>query len=58
MYAIYDMNYYEQCVAVFDTLKEVADFFNTTSNSISSSICRKEKRKHRFLIERIEKNDK
>lgn len=41
-------------------LKEVAKFFNTSSASISSSISRKEKRNHRYLIERvkIDKNDR
>lgn len=39
---------------VFLTRKEVAIFFNTDSNSIGSSICRKERRNHRYLIERVE----
>lgn len=57
MYAIYDMKNKEVCVGVFKNRKEVAHFFNTTSNSIGSSICRREKREHRYLIERIDVED-
>lgn len=53
MYAIYDMKESEQCVAMFKTRKEVTKYFNTTSNSIGTSITRKHKRKYRFLIEKI-----
>ena len=52
MYIIYDMKDSEQCIGIFKQLKEVAKFFNTSSASISSSISRKEKRNHRYLIER------
>lgn len=50
----------EQCIGIFKQLKEVAKFFNTSSASISSSISRKEKRNHRYLIERVkvDKNDR
>ena len=60
MYIIYDMKDSEQCIGIFEQLKEVAKFFNTSSASISSSISRKEKRNHRYLIERVEvgKNDR
>ena len=53
MYGIYDMKESEQCVAIFKTRKEVAKFFDTTANSIGTSITRKHKRKYRFLIEKI-----
>ena len=53
MYIIYDMKDSEQCIGIFEQLKEVAKFFNTSSASISSSISRKEKRNHRYLIERV-----
>lgn len=58
MYAIYDTKEAEQCVAVFDTRKEVAKYFGVSSNSIGSSICRKQKRKHRYLIVKIEEEEK
>ena len=53
-----DIERCEQCIGIFEQLKEVAKFFNTSSASISSSISRKEKRNH--LIERVEvgKNDR
>ena len=57
MYVIYDMKEKEQCVAIFKTRKEVAKFFNTTANSIGTSITRKHKRKHRFLIEKIKERE-
>lgn len=53
MYGIYDMENYEQCVAVFDTVKDVAKFFNTTPNCISTAIHRKQLRENRYLIEKI-----
>lgn len=53
-----DIERCEQCIGIFEQLKEVAKFFNTSSASISLSISRKEKRNH--LIERVEvgKNDR
>lgn len=57
MYGAYDMKNKEQCVAIFENRKEVAKFFNTTVNSIGTSITRKHKRKHRFLIEKIKERE-
>lgn len=54
MYAIYDMKENEQCVALFKTRIEVAKYFNTTANCIGTAITRKHKRKHRYLIEKVE----
>ena len=57
MYAIYDTKNNEQCVAVFDTRKEVANYFNTTANCIGTAITRKHKRKRRYLIEKLKEGD-
>lgn len=54
MYAIYDVKNDEQCVAIFNYRKEVAEYFNTTVNCIGTAITRKHKRKGRFLIQKIE----
>lgn len=57
MYAIYDTKNNEQCVAVFDTRKEVANYFNTTANCIGTAITRKHKRKCRYSIEILKEGD-
>lgn len=57
MYAIYDTKNNEQCMGVFFSRKEVAKYFNTSPESIGSSICRKEKREHRYLIQKIEEEE-
>lgn len=57
MYGIYDTKDNELCVGVFLSRKEVAKYFNTSYESIGSSICRKEKRGHRYLIEKIEEEE-
>ncbi len=57
MYGIYDIKENEQCVGIFLAIKDIAKFFNTSSQSISSTICRGELRKHRYLIKRIEVNE-
>ena len=54
MYAIYDMKDHEQCIAVFDTRKQVAEYFKTTANCIGTTITRKHKRKGRYLIDKLE----
>ncbi len=48
MYAIYDLRDNEQCVAIFKTRKEIANYFNTTANCIGTAITRKHKRKCRY----------
>ena len=57
MYAIYDLKENEECIAVFDTRKEVADYFNTTANCVGTAITRKHKRKWRYLIKKIEDDE-
>lgn len=57
MYGIYDTKENEQCVGIFLSIKDIAKYFNTSSQSISSTICRKELRKHLYLIKRIEANE-
>ncbi len=50
---IYDLKNSESCVAQFDTRKEIAEYFNTTTNYIGSAISRNRKVKGRYLIERV-----
>lgn len=54
MYGVYDTKNNEQCVGVFNDLKEIAKYFNTSVDCIGSTITRKSKRKHRYLIIKIE----
>jgi hypothetical protein len=56
MYGIYDTKENEQCVGIFLRIKDIAKYFNTSSHSISSTICRGGLRKHRYLIKKIEFN--
>lgn len=58
LYAIYDMNDYEQCVGVFDTPNELAEYFNTTSDSVLSNISRGNWRENRYEIVRLHKRGK
>ncbi len=57
MYAIYDTKNNEQCIAIFNTRQEVANYFNTTANCIGATICRKHKRECRYLIVKIKEGD-
>lgn len=57
MYAIYDLKENEQCIAVFDTRKEVAEYFNTTANCVETAITKKHKREWRYLIKKIEDDE-
>ncbi len=54
VYMIYDTRQADICVAQFDTCKEVADYFNTTVESIHSTVSRLDLRKKRYRIERVE----
>ncbi len=58
MYAIYDIKNNEQCMGIFNNREEIARYFNTTANCIGSTITRKHKRKHRYLITKIESEEK
>lgn len=53
VYGIYDMKKSEQCVGVFDNVKEVALFFNRKSRRISSAITRENWVQARYLVKRI-----
>ena len=57
MYAVYDIKYYEQCVGIFFDRKELAKFFNTTPNSIGSSITRNEIREKRYEVKKINEKE-
>lgn len=48
MYAIYDLKENEQCIAIFDTRIQVAEYFNTTANTIRNS--NKKKTQERWQI--------
>lgn len=54
MYAIYDLKNNEQCVAIFDKVKDVAKYFNTSESSIRSSITRGSKRNRRYIIIKLD----
>ena len=53
MYAIYDLKNKEQCVAIFDKVKEIAKYFDTTENTIRTAIARKYKRNCRYIIIKV-----
>lgn len=54
MYGVYDMKYYEVCVAIFNTCGEVAKYFNTSKNTIFSAITKGNLRERRYLIKKVE----
>lgn len=56
MYAVYDMKYKEQCIAIFDTTKEIARYFNSTDSSIRTSITKQYLRNRRYLIKKVEED--
>lgn len=56
MYAIYDLKENEACIGIFDSCKEVAEYFNTTTNTIYSLISHGYKRKKRFEIVSIKES--
>ena len=51
-YGVYDTKYYDNCVGIFDSSKELADFFHTTRNTILPYITRHNLRECRYRIER------
>lgn len=53
MYGIYDTKNNEQCLGIFEKIKDIAKYFNTSEHVIRSTITRKSKRKHRYLIIKI-----
>lgn len=54
MYAIYDLKNNEQRVAIFDKVKEIAKYFDTTENTIRTAIARKSKRNRRYIIIKLD----
>ena len=57
VYGIYDMKDYEQCIAVFDNVKQIADYFNMSKSSVLSNISRGNQIKHRYKVERIHEEE-
>lgn len=52
-YGIYDMKNNEQCVGIFDSVSEVAQYFNRKKERIQSAITRNNWIKARYLVKRI-----
>ena len=50
---VYDTKDGDKLIAIFNSGKECAKFFNTSENCINSIICKKNLRNHRFRIERL-----
>lgn len=50
---VYDTQDSDRLIAVFNSLKTCANFFNTSAEVISSTISRKALRNKRFRIERL-----
>jgi len=53
IYGVYDTKNNEQCVGVFDTAREIGLYFNKSTSSIHSAICRQNKINARFIIIKI-----
>lgn len=54
IYAVYDMQDYEQCVGIYDNVQEIADKYNMTKGSVLSGISKENKIEHRYLVKRID----
>lgn len=52
-YLVSDTLDHELPVFVSDSVSEIAKLFGTTARSMSSMICRKQKIKRRYLVERV-----
>ena len=57
LYCIYDMKYSEQCVVVSENLKDIANFLERGTRSISTAICKGSSVKHRYKVIRLEVDD-
>lgn len=56
LYAMYDLQNKEQCVGIFDSLKEISRFINNNNlRSLSSAISHKRKLKNRYEVKILEK---
>ena len=53
-YLVSDTEDHNLPVFVSDSVKEVAKYLGTTTGCISTMICRKQKFRRRYLVERIE----
>lgn len=53
LYGVYDMKDNEQCIGVFDTLKEVAKFLNRSYNTCAGTFYRNSKIGARYKIIKI-----
>lgn len=53
VYAVYDLKEKEQYIGIFENVKEMAEYFNSTANSLSSILCKKRLYKKRYKIEKI-----
>ena len=54
MYAVYDTKNKDQCIGIFETSQEVADYFGTTKQSIHEGVCRKNLREWRYEVIKFE----
>lgn len=50
---VYDTKDNDRLIAIFNSSKECAKFFDTGSRCIDSIICKKNLRNHRFRLERL-----
>ena len=49
-YAIYDTKYYEQCIGIFYSTKEIAEYFNMNQKAVIAGMSRKHKIKARYEV--------
>lgn len=54
LYGVYDMKNYEQCIGIFDTLKEVAKFLDRNYTTCAGTFSRNSKIGARYKIVKIE----
>ena len=54
-YAVYDTRYYEQCIGIFNSAQEIADYFNLSAPSVRSEMSRGHKLKHRYAVVRVDR---
>ena len=53
---VYDTKDSDKLVAIFNSSKSCAEFFNTSNRSIDSSVCRGELRYKRYRLERVKED--
>ena len=47
---IYDTKYYEQCIGIFYSTKEIAEYFNMNQKAVIAGMSRKHKIKARYEV--------